>query len=186
MTKNEKEIKQMKKLIIALAVVTALTTGTIPSYAENRTTEDHGPNYREEHIQLMQASIQDRLTETQKMQIAYDLPDEVIQHAESYSTTSIEIWETDDLTLDEIVTRQDRDALVIERLVGVVLNDAGDGRVLNTADQYYNYISYRSVPGARPGDIVVTYCFYNPENDVEDDIIERYDTIICNAYDALV
>lgn len=173
----------MKKLIIALAVLSALTTGSIPSYAE---AGEHGPNYREEHIQLMQASVRDRLTETQKMQIAYDLPDNVIGSAESYNTTSIEIWETDDLTLDEIITRQDRDALVIERLVGVVLNENGDGRVLNTADPYYNYISYRGIPGARPGDIVVTYCFYNPENDVEDDIIERYDTIICNAHNALV
>ena len=173
----------MKKLIIALAVLSALTTGSIPSYAE---AGEHGPNYREEHIQLMQATVRDRLTEHQKMQIAYDLPDNVIESAESYATATIEIWETDDLTLDEIVTRQDRDALVIERLVGVVLNDAGDGRVLNTTDDYYNYISYSSVPGARPGDIVVTYCIYNPENNVEDDIIERYDTIICNARDALV
>ena len=173
----------MKKLIIALAVLSALTTGSIPSYAE---AGEHGPNYREEHIQVMQATVRDRLTEHQKMQIAYDLPDNVIESAESYTTATIEIWETDDLTLDEIVTRQDRDALVIERLVGVVLNDAGDGRVLNTTDDYYNYISYSSVPGARTGDIVVTYCFYNPENDVEDDIIERYDTIICNAQDALV
>jgi len=173
----------MKKLIIALAVLSALTTGSIPSYAE---AGEHGPNYREEHIQLMQASIRDRLTEHQKMQIAYDLPDEVVQQAESYSTTSIEIWETDDLTLEDIVTRQDRDALVIERLVGTVINENGDGKVLNTTDPYYNYISYRSVPGARPGDIVVTYCIYDPETDVEDDIIERYDTIICNAQDALV
>ena len=171
----------MKKLIIALAVISALTTGTIPSYAVNNTTEDHGPNYREEHIQLMQASIRDRLTETQKMQIAYDLPDEVVQQAESYNTTSVEIWETDDLTLEDIVTRQDRDALVIERLVGVVLNEDGDGQVLNTADPYYNYISYRGIPGAQPGDIIVTYCFYDPTTNVEDDIIERYDTIICNA-----
>ena len=173
----------MKKLIIALAIISALTTGSIPSYAD---APEHGPNYREEHIQVMQATVRDRLTEHQKMQIAYDLPDNVIESAESYATATIEIWETDDLTLDEIVTRQDRDALVIERLVGVVLNDAGDGRVLNTTDDYYNYISYSSVPGARTGDIVVTYCFYNPENDVEDDIIERYDTIICNAQDALV
>ena len=173
----------MKKLIIALAVLSALTTGSIPSYAE---AGEHGPNYREEHIQVMQATVRDRLTEHQKMQIAYDLPDNVIESAESYATATIEIWETDDLTLDEIVTRQDRDALVIERLVGVVLNDAGDGRVLNTTDNYYNYINYSSVPGARTGDIVVTYCFYNPENDVEDDIIERYDTIICNAQDARI
>ena len=173
----------MKKLIIALAVLSALTTGRIPSYAE---AGEHGPNYREEHIQLMQATVRDRLTEHQKMQIAYDLPDNVIESAESYATETIEIWETDDLTLDEIITRQDRGALVIERLVGTVLNENGDGRVLNTADPYYNYISYRSVPGARPGDIVVTYCIYDPETDVEDDIIERYDTIICNARDALV
>ena len=173
----------MKKLIIALAVLSALTTGSIPSYAE---AGEHGPNYREEHIQVMQATVRDRLTEHQKMQIAYDLPDNVIESAESYTTATIEIWKTDDLTLDAIVTRQGRDALVIERLVGVVLNDAGDGRVLNTTDDYYNYISYSSVPGARTGDIVVTYCFYNPENDVEDDIIERYDTIICNAQDARI
>ena len=173
----------MKKLIIALAIISALTTGSIPSYAE---AGDHGPNYREEHIQVMQATVRDRLTAQQKMQIAYDLPDAVVNAAESYNAGTIEIWETDDLTLDELITRQDRSALVIERMVGVVLNDAGDGRVLNTTDDYYNYISYSSVPGARTGDIVVTYCFYNPENDVEDDIIERYDTIICNAQDALV
>lgn len=176
----------MKKLIIALAVLAALTTGTIPSYAVSNTTKNHGPNYREEHIQVMQATVRDRLSGGQALQIAYDLPDEVVQQAESYNTTSVEIWETDDLTLEDIVTRQDRDALVIERLVGTVLNENGDGRVLNTSDPYYNYISYRGIPGARPGDIIVTYCFYNPENDVEDDIIERYDTIICNAYDALV
>ena len=175
----------MKKIIIILATLAALTTGTIPSYAVNNTTESHGPNYREEHIQIMQSNIKERLTEEQALQIAYDLPDKVIDKAESYNTASIEIWETDDLTLEDIVTRRDRDALVIERLVGVVLNEDSDGRVLNTADPYYNYISYRSVPGARPGDIVVTYCFYDPTTDVEDDIIERYDTIICNAHTAL-
>lgn len=175
----------MKKLIIALAVLAALTTGTIPSYAVSNTAKNHGPNYREEHIQVMQATVRDRLTRAQELQIAYDLPDAAREAAESYNTNVIEIWETDDLTLDEIITRQDRDALVIERMVGVVLNENGDGRVLNTEDTYYNYISYRYVTGARPGDIVVTYCIYNPENNVEDDIIERYDTIICNAYDAL-
>lgn len=56
----------MKKLIIALAVLSALTTGTIPSYAVSNTTENHGPNYREEHIQLMQATVRDRLTETER------------------------------------------------------------------------------------------------------------------------
>ena len=172
----------MKKFIIALAILSALTTGSIPSYAD---APEHGPNYREEHIQVMQATVRDRLTAQQKMQIAYDLPDVVVNAAESYNAGAIEIWETDDLSLDELITRQDRSALVIERMVGVVLNDAGDGRVLNTGDPYYNYISYRYVPGARPGDIIVTYCFYNPENNVEDDIIERYDTIICNAYAAV-
>lgn len=171
----------MKKFIITLAALAALTTGSIPSYAAN-SIQDRGPaDYHQEHIQLMQAAIRDRLTPAQALQVAYDLPDETVTAAESYNTGAIEIWETDDLTLEDIVTRQDRDALVIERLVGVMLNENGDGRVLNTADPYYNYISYRGIPGAQPGDIIVTYCFYDPTTDVEDDIIERYDTIICNA-----
>ena len=171
----------MKKLILALVAFAALTMGSIPSYAVSNI---HEPNYREEHLLIMQDTVKERLSQRDRMQIAYDLPDEVIEQAESYSTSTIEIWETDDLSLEEITTRQDRDALVIERLVGVVLNEDGDGQILNTSDPYYNYISYRSVPGAQPGDIIVTYCFYDPTTDVEDDIIDRFDTIIANAYTA--
>lgn len=171
----------MKKLILALAALLALTTGSIPSYAVNTMTE--GPNFRAEHLLIMNETVRSRVTESDRLQIAYDLPDAVIEKAESYEMP-IEIWETDDLTLEAITTRTERNALVIERLVGVVLDTEGNGRVLNTDDPYYNYISYRSVPNAHTGDIVVTYCIYDPSTDVEDDIIDRFDTIICNSIEA--
>ena len=171
----------MKKLILALAALLALTTGSIPTYAVNSVSE--GPNYRAEHLLIMNETVRSRVPENDRLQIAYDLPDEVIDSASSYEMP-IEIWETDSLTLEDITSRQERNALVIERLVGVVLNEDGDGRVLNTSDPYYNYISYRSVPNAHTGDIVVTYCIYDPSTDVEDDIMERFDTIICNSIEA--
>ena len=170
----------MKKLILALVALLALTTGSIPTYAVNSVSE--GPNYRAEHLLIMNESIRSRVTENDRLQIAYDLPDAVIESASSYKMP-IEIWETDDLTLEAITTRTERNALVIERLVGVVLDTDGNGRILNTDDPYYNYISYRGV-SLNPGDIIVTYCIYDPSTDAEDDIMERFDTIICNSIEA--
>lgn len=67
----------------------------------------------------------------------------------------------------------------VERIIGKVIDNNGNGKVLNLAkdNKEYDYISYANVK-ANKGDIIVTYCLYNPESNGEDDIIARWDYII--------
>lgn len=70
------------------------------------------------------------------------------------------------------------DDLIIERCIGKVTTKAKDGRILNTDDPVYNYISYKSVKEARKGDVILTLFIYNPGNGDCDDIVDRFDYII--------
>lgn len=85
---------------------------------------------------------------------------------------NLSVVDTNDLSAYDVTHR--KGTVLIERVIGRVLNKKKDGKVLNTEDQYYNYISYRGVE-CKKGDIIVTYLLYNPENNGEDDIIARWD-----------
>lgn len=91
-----------------------------------------------------------------------------------------EIWDSAEISEDIIANRNGK--MIIERVIGIVLNDAGDGIALNTADPEFNYINYECVRNYRSGDIVITYMYYNPENNYTDDIIYRSDWVIGNIY----
>ena len=88
----------------------------------------------------------------------------------------IQVYDVDDLDGDTLENRNG--SIIIEKIIGQVLNANGDGMILNTEDEYYNYISYKDVKDAKVGDIILTYCIYNPDTSFEDDIIERFDYII--------
>ena len=76
------------------------------------------------------------------------------------------------LTIRMLEKRKNR-ILYIERINGTVVNNRLDGRTVNG-----RYISYRSLKGkVRKGDIITTYCIYNPYTHWFDDIDERYDVI---------
>ncbi len=76
------------------------------------------------------------------------------------------------LTIRMLEKRKNR-ILYIERIKGTVVNNRLDGRTVNG-----RYISYRSLKGkVRKGDIITTYCIYNPYTHWFDDIDERYDVI---------
>lgn len=71
--------------------------------------------------------------------------------------------------------------LVIEKIVGVVTTNKGDGEILNT-DSEYNYISYKSIRDnegnlnvPHKGDIMVTYLVWQPCGNSEDDVAFRTD-----------
>lgn len=91
----------------------------------------------------------------------------------------IQVYEVDDLDCETLENRNGN--IIIEKIIGQVLSAEGDGIILNTEDDYYNYISYRGVKCAEVGDIVLTYCIYNPDTTYTDDIIERFDYIIDKA-----
>ena len=70
-------------------------------------------------------------------------------------------------------TANDHNIMYIERIIGKVTDNEKNGKVLNPPDDGGYYISYASVKGARKGDIIITYCVYNPDPNWDDDVIER-------------
>lgn len=84
------------------------------------------------------------------------------------------VFESRDVTIDLLENRMG--TVIIERCVGVVLNEAGDGRVLNGGKDMGDYIAYRRLGfPVSAGDIIVTYLVFNPENNYCDDIVARFD-----------
>lgn len=67
--------------------------------------------------------------------------------------------------------------MYIERIVGRVTDNKKNGKVLNPPQDGGYYISYASVEDARKGDLIITYCVYNPYSNYDDDVIERWDFI---------
>ena len=89
----------------------------------------------------------------------------------------IQIYEPDELN-DEILMNRNG-IWIVEKCIGVVLNESGDGKILNTREEYYNYINYSGLNyEVHTGDIILTYLFYNPDTAYTDDIIIRSDYII--------
>lgn len=85
----------------------------------------------------------------------------------------VKIVNGNQLTEKKLIRRKDK-VLYIERIVGQVVNKRLDGR---TSDGYY--ISYKSLKGkAHKGNLIITYCVYNPYTHWVDDIDERYDIIV--------
>lgn len=102
-------------------------------------------------------------------------PAKAIDYAESLSR--VEIIDIQHLTTEMLESRNG--ILIIERVVGIVTDaETGDGRIIG-GDDYYNYISYRNVNGISNGDVICSYFIYNPDNNYVDDIIMRFDSIIC-------
>lgn len=87
----------------------------------------------------------------------------------------IQVYDTDDLDYNILVNRDGK--IIIEKTIGRVENSDGDGKIINTKSRN-NYISYKYVEDAEVGDIILTYCIYNPDTEYEDDIIARFDYII--------
>ena len=89
----------------------------------------------------------------------------------------IEIIDSSDLSLEDLRNRNGK--IIIEKLLGKVINETGDGKILNPNDKDHDYISYKShMEDFEVGDIIVSYCIYNPDTAYDDDIIERFDYIV--------
>ena len=74
---------------------------------------------------------------------------------------------------EKMLLRRKGKTLYIERIIGKVINDRLDGRTTEN-----HYMCYKSLKGkVHKGDVVITYCIYNPFTRWIDDIDERYDVI---------
>lgn len=87
---------------------------------------------------------------------------------------NLKVIDTSRLTYKIITHRKGK--VIIERVIGRVKNNKGDGQVINQGrNTEYNYIYYGGWIDCKKGDIIVTYCLYNPENNADDDVIARWD-----------
>ena len=112
-----------------------------------------------------------------------DITGEFLDNYDYHGRKIEQVYETDELTGERLKSRNG--ALICELCVGIVTDaTSGDGRVLNTNDDYYNYISYsRFDQPYTDGTVIVTYLVYNPENNYEDDIVDRYDFVLTREYE---
>ena len=86
-----------------------------------------------------------------------------------------EYW-NEDINYDLLANRGDD--IIIEKILGTVVNGKKDGRILNPVDPKYDYISYKRVPDVQKGDVILTICIYQPNNSYEDDVVARFDYVI--------
>lgn len=89
----------------------------------------------------------------------------------------VKVIDCNDLTEEMLTTRKENSIMYIERIIGKVTDNEKNGTVLNPPVDGGYYISYASVKGARKGDLIITYCVYNPFSNYDDDVIERWDFI---------
>jgi len=87
----------------------------------------------------------------------------------------IQVIDSADLTTEMLENRNGK--LIIEKIIGIVTDNNGNGKILNAPEQF-NYISYKYVEGAQKGNVILTYCVYNPYTDYYDDILYRFDYIL--------
>lgn len=107
----------------------------------------------------------------------------LMEFEDSFGVDKYELYDSSELNLDILENRNGK--YIIERCIGIVTNsETGDGALLNFANEEYNYISYRRITEEyRDGTIVLSYMVYNPNTNFFDDIIERYDFVICRDYE---
>lgn len=54
--------------------------------------------------------------------------------------------------------------IVVEKVIGRVKNNNGDGQILDNSP--YDYINYKGKIDCKKGDLIVTYLYYDARNDV--------------------
>lgn len=54
--------------------------------------------------------------------------------------------------------------VTVEKVVGRVKNNNGDGQILDNSP--YDYINYKGKIDCKKGDLIVTYLYYDARNDV--------------------
>lgn len=101
---------------------------------------------------------------------------------ESVSESEYELYDCSELTAEILENRNGK--FIVERCIGIIMDDNGSGRLLNYENPEFNYISYRtSVVNPKKGQIILSYMVYNPETNYTDDIMKRYDYVISKEYE---
>jgi hypothetical protein len=119
---------------------------------------------------------------------------------ESYEETAdhlelFKVYNSADLTEERLLNR--KGDLIIEKVYGVVINAEGEGKVLETQEDFKKahnrdydtmaehnyYIDYKDTAEAKEGDIILSFIIYNPDTFYKDDIVARFDYIMDSVED---
>lgn len=98
------------------------------------------------------------------------------EYVERENIGTVQEYYSDELTGEMLENR--KNALIIEKVIGVCIDDDGNGKTLNPENPDFDYISYNSVNGVTKGDVLLTILIYNPGNNYVDDIVDRFDYVI--------
>lgn len=90
--------------------------------------------------------------------------------------SAIEIYDSSELT-EEILCNCNGE-IIVEKCIGIVLDDEGNGRQLNPSVEGQDYIRYHDIPA---GSVVLSVFVYNPYTNATDDIAIRQDFILDSA-----
>lgn len=105
-------------------------------------------------------------------------PVQATQYSEAVKAAPmVKVIDCNDLTEEMLTSRKEHNIMYIERIIGKVTDNKKNGKILNPPVNGGYYISYDRVEDARKGDLIITYCVYNPYTNWEDDVIERWDFI---------
>ena len=86
-------------------------------------------------------------------------PVQATEYSEAVKAAPItKVIDCNNLTEEMLTTRTDHNVMYIERIYGIVTDNEKNGTVLNPPKDGGYYISYKSVKGARKGDLIITYC----------------------------
>lgn len=89
---------------------------------------------------------------------------------------AVEIYDSSELTEEILWNRNGK--IIVEKCIGIVLDDEGNGRQLNPAVEGQDYIRYHGIPA---GSVVLSVFVYNPETNWIDDILIRQDFVLDSA-----
>ena len=131
-------------------------------------------------------SVKDKVIETTNKSYYYNSQVEFYDNMIE-DVNTMEVYDTSELTHEIMANRNGK--IVVEKIIGEVVNQNLDGKILNASNKQENYLNksdglymnYKRVDGAKRGDKILTYFIYNPFTNEQDDVLTRLDFIIdCN------
>lgn len=94
----------------------------------------------------------------------------------AYNLDTVQIVDSENLTEEMLLNRSKDGTIIIERVIGIVLDSDLNGEIINTDDGYY--INYSHIKDIKEGDIILSYFVYNPDTNYIDDILYRFDYVL--------
>lgn len=169
-------------LVFLLSISVAGCAVSAPGFTETSTVSEENVTGNFYKINGSMRDIGDYL-ETEEL-FLMDYCDNQLP-ATGISEDRVYVYDSGDLTAEILENREG--TLIIERCIGLVTDKTnGDGIILNCGDDGY-YIAYRGEScetlNLYDGTVLLSYMVYDPNNNYIDDIMERYDFVICREYE---